>query len=71
MCDILQELFELSLDLQECDTDLYRTSKKIENTVKIFEERKKCHGPYYENAIIAAKCLTFKGIALHRKNVTK
>jgi hypothetical protein len=34
--------------------DSCRASKKIENIVKIFEERKKCHGPYYENAITSA-----------------
>jgi hypothetical protein len=56
MCDALQELSELSLDLQERDMDLYRASKTTENTVKIFEEKKKCHGPY-ENAITAAKLL--------------
>jgi hypothetical protein len=69
MCDALQELSELSLDLQECGMHLYRASKKMENIVKKFEERKKCHRPHYENSITALTCLTFKGIALHRKNV--
>jgi hypothetical protein len=49
--------------------NLYRASKKKENVIKIFEERKKCHGPFCENAITAAKCLTFKGISLFRRNV--
>jgi hypothetical protein len=43
--------------------------KRKKNIVKIFEERMKCHGPFYENAITAAKCLTFKGISLYRRNV--
>jgi hypothetical protein len=43
MCYAFQELSEVSLDLQECDMDLYRASKKIENIVKIFGGRKKCH----------------------------
>jgi hypothetical protein len=48
--------------------DFNRASINIENIVKIFEERKKCHGPHYENTITAAKCLTFKGMALQRKS---
>jgi hypothetical protein len=71
MCYALQELSKLSLDLRECNTDFYRANKKIENSVKISEERNKCHRPYYENTITAAKCLTFKETAFHRKKLKK
>jgi hypothetical protein len=36
MYDALQELFQLSLALQERDLVLHRASKNIENIVKIF-----------------------------------
>jgi hypothetical protein len=40
--------------------DSYRTHKKIEDIVKMFEERNKYKKSCYENAIIAAKCLNLK-----------
>ena len=39
MCDALQELSELSLDLQDRNMDLYKANKKIKMLVQVFEER--------------------------------
>ncbi|XP_030046369.1 E3 SUMO-protein ligase KIAA1586-like [Microcaecilia unicolor] len=68
MCDALQELSELSLDLQERNMDLYRANNKIKSLIQIFEERKQNPGPYYKTSITAASRLIFKGTALHRKD---
>ena len=42
MCDALQELSELSLDLQDRNMDLYKANKKIKMLVQVFEERQNC-----------------------------
>jgi chloramphenicol O-acetyltransferase len=64
-----KELSELSLDLQNSYTDLYKESRqKIKTLVKVFEERRKNPGPYYDKSLAAAKCLTFQGIQLHKKD---
>ena len=38
MCDALQELSELSLDLQDRNMDLFKANKKIKMLVQVFEE---------------------------------
>jgi hypothetical protein len=68
MCDALQELSELSVDLKHRDIDLYKADKKIKTLVKVFEERCENIGPYYHKSLAAAKCLTFQGIKLHKKD---
>ena len=40
MCDALQELSELSLDLQDRNMDLYNANKKIKMLVQVFEEKR-------------------------------
>jgi hypothetical protein len=60
MCDALQELSELSLDLQHCDIDLYKADKKIKTLVKVLKERRENSGPYYDKSLAATKCLTFQ-----------
>lgn len=65
MVDALQELSELSLDLQERNIDLYTAHNKIQSTVEVFEQRKTTPGPAYRQALEAAKCLKFCGTDLH------
>ena len=68
MCDALQELSELSLDLQERDMDLYKANQKIRALVQVFEERRQNVGPYYKCASAAAHELYFRGVLLHKKD---
>ena len=51
MWDALQELSELSLDLQDRNMDLFKANKKIKMLVQVFEERRQNCGPYY-NALL-------------------
>jgi len=67
MCDALQELSELSLDLQERDMNLYRADQKIKALVQVFEERQIFPGPYYKIAATAADNNLFRGVSLHKK----
>ena len=67
MCDALQELSELSLDLQEHNMDLYRADQKIKALVQVFEERHIILGPYYKIAVTAADNNVFRGVPLHTK----
>ena len=48
MFDALQELSELSLDLQERNMDLYRADQKIKALAQVFEERQIISGPYLQ-----------------------
>uniref|UniRef100_A0A8C8RJZ3 HAT C-terminal dimerisation domain-containing protein n=1 Tax=Pelusios castaneus TaxID=367368 RepID=A0A8C8RJZ3_9SAUR len=68
MCDALQELSELSLDLQERNMDLYKANQKITALVQVFEERRQNAGTYYKRATTAAENLSFHGVVLHKKN---
>ena len=70
MCDALQELSELSLDLQERNIDIYRADQKIKAVIQIFEERQIIPGPYYKIAATAVDSNLFKGVSLHTKNCT-
>jgi hypothetical protein len=67
MCDALQELSELSLDLQNRNVNLYIANRKINELVQVFEERKQNFGPYYKCAAAAISNLHFRGVLLHEK----
>ena len=69
MCDALQELSELSLDLQERNMDLYKAKKTTTALVQVFEERIQKAGAYYKSATAAAQNLSFHGVVLHTKSV--
>ena len=71
MCDALQELSELSLDLQDWNMDLYKANKKIKMLVQVFEERRQNCGPYYKCAVAAVRDLCFRGVLLHKKDSRK
>lgn len=47
MCDALQELSDLSLDLQKSDMGPYMMNKKIYAVVHPSHERQTVPGPYY------------------------
>jgi hypothetical protein len=64
MCDVLQELAELSTELQACDITLYSANRKINNQLELFDERKTNMGPYYLEALKAEKVLDLKGVSL-------
>lgn len=68
MCDALQELSELSLELQDRNINLYQADVKTKSLVQIFEERRIVPGTYYKHAVIASNNLTFEGIELHKNN---
>ena len=65
LCDALQELSELSLDLQNRDISLMSANQKIENVVQIFDLRITKPGTYYEKALEAVSELSFFGVELH------
>ena len=65
ICDALQELSELSLELQDRSIDLYAANQKIKALVQVFKERPITPGPYYEMAATAVERLQFQGVALH------
>ena len=71
MCDALQELSELSLDLQDRNMDLYKANKKIKMLIQVFEERRQNCGPYYKCAVAAVRDLRFRGVLLHEKDSRK
>ena len=71
MCDALQELSELSLDLQDRHMDLYKPNKKIKMLVQVFEKRRQNCGPYYKCAVAAVRDLRFRGVLLHEKDSRK
>lgn len=68
MCDALQELSELSLDLQDRKLDLYIANQKIKTVVQVFKERQTRPGSYYEMAKIAVENLQFGNSVLHKKD---
>ncbi|KAJ8869950.1 hypothetical protein PR048_028961 [Dryococelus australis] len=51
MCDSLQELSEVSLDLQERNIDLYIAHLKVIDLVEVFEKRKTCPGSEYRKSL--------------------
>ncbi|XP_054834515.1 E3 SUMO-protein ligase KIAA1586-like isoform X2 [Eublepharis macularius] len=68
ICDALQELSKLSLDLQGRNIDLYKAHCKIECLVYVCGKRGTIPGPYYKEALKSAEEMKFKGVPLHRKN---
>jgi hypothetical protein len=68
--DASQEVSELSLDLQERNTDLHKAHRKIECLVDVCEKGRTVPGPYYKKALEAAENLQFKGAPLHKKHRT-
>jgi hypothetical protein len=48
MCDALQELSELSLQLQKRNINLYSANNKIKRLAQVFEERRISPGQYYK-----------------------
>jgi hypothetical protein len=62
--DVLQELAELSTELQACDITLYSAHRKITNQLKWFDEMKTNMRPYYLEALKAEKGLDLKGVSL-------
>ena len=71
MCDALQKLSELSLDLQDLNMDLYKANKKIKMLVQVFEERRQNCGPYYKCAVAAVRDLHFREVLLQEKDSRK
>jgi hypothetical protein len=55
ICDALQELSQLSLDLQERNIDLHKAHSKIECLVGVCEKRRSAPGPYYKKVLEAAE----------------
>jgi hypothetical protein len=68
-CDALQELSELSLDLQERNIDLNKAHNKIVFLFNVFESRCKTPGSFYRESLEAADTLIFEGVSLHTKNI--
>lgn len=66
MCDALQELSKLNLDLQEINIDLYKAHRRIKDTADLLEERIENPGPYYSMSLQSQKNMKFKGIELHK-----
>jgi hypothetical protein len=64
MSDALQDLSELSLDLQ--DRYMYIANKKTQTLVQISEEQRTIPDPYYENSRKAVDSLCFQGVSLHK-----
>jgi hypothetical protein len=60
-CDALQELSELSLDLQERNVFMYIENKKIRTPVQIFGERRKIPGPFMRIQENLSTTFVFRG----------
>jgi hypothetical protein len=67
MCDALQELSELSLELQKRNINLYSANNKIKRLAQVFEERRVYPGQYYNISTTAANCLIFEGVPIYKK----
>jgi hypothetical protein len=70
ICDALQELSELSLELQDRNINLYQADVKVRGLVQIFEEKRTVPGNYYDCAAVPANNLSFEGVERH-KNCNK
>jgi hypothetical protein len=68
MCDALQELSELSLELQKSNINLYRANNKIKRLAHVFEERRVYPGQYYKISTTAVNCLIFQGVPSYKKD---
>jgi hypothetical protein len=67
MCHVLQELAELSTELQARDITIYSAHRKITSQLKLFDERKTNMGPYYLEALKAEKSSYLKGVSLENR----
>lgn len=68
MCDALQELSELSLELQSRNINLYTAHQKIKLQTQFFEERITSPGTYYKIAVSAVDSLKFKNVSINKTN---
>jgi hypothetical protein len=68
MCDALQELSELSLELQKCNINLYSANNKIKCLAQVFKERRVYSGQYYKISTTAGNCLIFQGVPICKKD---
>ncbi|KAJ8865554.1 hypothetical protein PR048_033074 [Dryococelus australis] len=67
MCDFLQELSEVSPNLQERNFDLYKAHLKVNDLDEVFEKRKTCPGSADRKSLEAAENLKFCVVVLHKK----
>lgn len=67
MCNALQELSELRLELQDQKINLYQEDVKVRALVHIFEECMAIPGNYYDCASISTSKLRFQGVELYIK----
>lgn len=67
MCDALQDLSEISEELQHQDVDLFRANKKLQILVNTFIARKGSPGTFYEQAVTSVNNKSFMGIKLYEK----
>lgn len=67
MCDALQELSEISEELQHRDVDLFQANKHLQILCNTFTARKDKPGTFYEQALTAVNNKEFMGIKLHEK----
>uniref|UniRef100_A0A6P7FWP1 Uncharacterized protein LOC114334998 n=1 Tax=Diabrotica virgifera virgifera TaxID=50390 RepID=A0A6P7FWP1_DIAVI len=68
MCDALQELSDVSEELQHRDLDLFRANKKLQILMNTFVSRKGSPGMFYAQAKTAVNNRSFMGIELYVKS---
>lgn len=68
MCDSLQELSEVSEELQHRDVDLFRANKKLKILANTFVARKNSPGTFYEQAVTSVNNKMFMGVQLYEKS---
>ncbi|KAL4121433.1 hypothetical protein QTP88_013947 [Uroleucon formosanum] len=70
--DVLNELSDLSLQLQKRELGLAKAHTMIDRTVRILDSMIEIHGPKLTQVILANEEMVFKGIQLHiHKSVQK
>ncbi|KAJ8872613.1 hypothetical protein PR048_026219 [Dryococelus australis] len=65
--ELINELSDVSFDLQERNIDLYKSHSKVKDVVELFEKRKTYPGSAYRKSLEAAENLKFCGVAQHKK----
>ncbi|XP_050508962.1 E3 SUMO-protein ligase KIAA1586-like [Diabrotica virgifera virgifera] len=68
MCDALQELSDVSEELQHRHFDLFRANKKLQILMNTFVSRKGSPGMFYSQAETAVNNISFMGIELYVKS---
>lgn len=70
MCDVLQELSNLSIELQSHTITLMQAEQSIKRCIKVITSFKTNNGDYMHQAILAIKDMKFKNIDLtsNKKN---